>query len=234
MTVVLLPERVLARADLERLHRIWPEGRRNPPSASFDSFPVTGPGACLRIAVVRLAIAGREPSATFAVDAAGAGGDGRPGRAGRETMPRQQSKAQKKTVGRVMHEFKHGELKTARGKRKVKNPKQAIAIALREAGASKYKSKKKNEASLRRTKAKERRGQTARDAVEGRGGRRRTPGKGSRRTASGARHAGTAARGRAGAAEGKTRAELYEQAKRRKIPGRSRMSKAQLARALAR
>ena len=46
-----------------------------------------------------------------------------------------QSKAQKETVGRVMHEFKHGELKTSRGK-KVKNPKQAIAIGLHEAGAS--------------------------------------------------------------------------------------------------
>jgi hypothetical protein len=35
-----------------------------------------------------------------------------------------------------MHEFKHGELKISRG-RKVRNPKQAIAIGLREAGASK-------------------------------------------------------------------------------------------------
>jgi hypothetical protein len=41
-----------------------------------------------------------------------------------------------------MHEFKHGELETSRG-RKVKNPKQAIAIGLREAGASKYESKEK-------------------------------------------------------------------------------------------
>jgi hypothetical protein len=40
-------------------------------------------------------------------------------------------------VEKVMHEFKHGELKSG-GKKKVKNPKQAIAIALseaREAGA---------------------------------------------------------------------------------------------------
>jgi hypothetical protein len=47
-----------------------------------------------------------------------------------------QSRAQKETVGRVMHEFKHGELKRGRSG-KVRNPKQAIAIALREAGASK-------------------------------------------------------------------------------------------------
>ena len=75
-------------------------------------------------------------------------------------MASHQSPEQKKTVERVMHEFKHGELKTARGKRKVKNPKQAIAIALHEAGASKYNTPKKNAANLRRTKAKERRGET--------------------------------------------------------------------------
>jgi hypothetical protein len=33
-----------------------------------------------------------------------------------------------------MHEFKHGELETSAG-RQVKNPKQAIAIGLHEAGA---------------------------------------------------------------------------------------------------
>ena len=57
-------------------------------------------------------------------------------------MASHQSKGQKDTVGRVMHEFKHGELKTSRG-RKVRNPKHAIAIGLREAGASKYESKSK-------------------------------------------------------------------------------------------
>ena len=47
-----------------------------------------------------------------------------------------QSPGQRRTVERVMHKFKHGELKTAHGARKVKTPKQAIAIALHEAGAS--------------------------------------------------------------------------------------------------
>ena len=55
-----------------------------------------------------------------------------------------QNKEQKETVERVMHEFKHGELETSAGK-KVKNPKQAIAIGLRETGASKYESDEKNE-----------------------------------------------------------------------------------------
>jgi hypothetical protein len=50
-------------------------------------------------------------------------------------MATHQSKAQKETVERVVHEFKHGELNTSGG-RKVKNPKQAIAIGLHEAGAS--------------------------------------------------------------------------------------------------
>ena len=83
-------------------------------------------------------------------------------------MPKQQSPAQRETVERVMHEFKHGGLKTARGEKKVKNPKQAIAIALHEAGASKSESPRDNARNLRRTKAKERRGDTYRDEVEGR------------------------------------------------------------------
>jgi hypothetical protein len=83
-----------------------------------------------------------------------------------------QSKAQKDTVGRVMHEFKHGELQRSRGG-KVKSPKQAIAIALHEAGASKNESPKKNRENLGRTKSKERRGETAQAETEGKNGRRR-------------------------------------------------------------
>ena len=58
-------------------------------------------------------------------------------------MATHQSNAQKETIDRVMHEFKHGELESGAG-RKVRNRKQAIAIGLREAGASKYESKEKN------------------------------------------------------------------------------------------
>ena len=85
-------------------------------------------------------------------------------------MATHQSKAQKETVERVMHEFKHGELNTSRG-RKVKNPKQAIAIGLHEAGASKYESKEKNRQNLKRTKARERRGATEKDRSEDGSGR---------------------------------------------------------------
>ena len=112
-------------------------------------------------------------------------------------MATHQSKAQKETISRVMHEFKHGELETSRG-RKVRNPRQAIAIGLREAGASKYESKEKNRENLQRTKARERRGATEKDQAEG---------------------------------LKKIRAELYEQAIRN-IPGRSKMSKTELERAL--
>jgi hypothetical protein len=124
-------------------------------------------------------------------------------------MPKQ-SPQQKKTVERVMHEYKHGELKRAQGG-KVKNSKQAIAIALHEAGASKSESGPKNRENLRKSKSKERRGATGQARAEGK-----------RKARSSARGAAT------------TRAELYEQAKRRDIPGRSRMSKAELARALKR
>jgi hypothetical protein len=127
-------------------------------------------------------------------------------------MPRHETPAQRETIERVMHEFKHGELKTAAGKRKVKNPKQAVAIALNEAGASKYESPSENKRNLRRTKQKERRGETYRDEVEGRSSR------------------GKSATGRDGTE--KTKAELYEEAKKRDIAGRSKMSKEQLEQAL--
>jgi uncharacterized protein DUF6496 len=125
-------------------------------------------------------------------------------------MPIHQTPAQRKTVERVMHEFKHGELKTARGKRKVKNPKQAVAIALSEAGASKYDTPKERAHNLRRTKANERRGETGQAAAEG---RRRSP--------------------ESRSSDGKTRDELYREARRRDIPGRSKMNKQQLERALS-
>lgn len=123
-------------------------------------------------------------------------------------MPRRQSKDQKETIGRVMHEYKHDELVTSRGT-KVKSPKQAIAIALHEAGASKYESERKNRDALRRTKARERKGTT---------GRAEPP-----RPASRSRGAGR---------DEKSRAELYAEARRRHIPGRSRMGKDELKRAL--
>ncbi len=70
-----------------------------------------------------------------------------------------QSRGQKKTMRRVMHEFKEGGLRTKSGK-KVKNRKQAVAIGLSESGASKYATKAENERNLRHTKEKERKGQT--------------------------------------------------------------------------
>ncbi|HEV7253464.1 MAG TPA: DUF6496 domain-containing protein [Mesorhizobium sp.] len=113
-------------------------------------------------------------------------------------MASKQTPEQKETVERVMHEFKHGELRIRGTGPKVKNPKQAIAIALHEAGASNQESPKKNRENLRKTKAKERKGGAASKAGE------------------------------------HTRAELYAEAKKRDVPGRSKMGKAELERALAR
>lgn len=116
-------------------------------------------------------------------------------------MP-QENKAQRKTTSRVMHEFKHGELKSGPGGKagKVKSRKQAIAIALHEAGASREPSPSQNRRSLRRTKAKEARGGTAMQEKEGK--------------------------------NAVTRDQLQEEARRRGVPGRSRMSKAELQKAL--
>lgn len=118
-------------------------------------------------------------------------------------MPRQ-NEAQRDTTSRVMHEFKHGELESGPGGKggKVKSRKQAIAIALHEAGASREQSPAENRRSLKRTKAKEARGETAMQEKEGK--------------------------------NAVTRGQLEENARKRGIPGRSRMSKTELQRALKR
>jgi hypothetical protein len=95
-----------------------------------------------------------------------------------------ESKEQQAVVGRVMREFKQGKLKSSSGD-KVKNPKQAIAIGLSEAGASDRAAPERNERNLARTR-------------------------------------------RAGG----SRAELYAEARRRGVAGRSKMSKAELEQAL--
>jgi hypothetical protein len=86
----------------------------------------------------------------------------------RETEP------QKETVERVMHEFKRGELRSGTSGQKVRSRRQAVAIALSEAGASNRETAKENEEHFRRTKAKERRGETAKDETEGKRTRRRS------------------------------------------------------------
>ena len=84
-------------------------------------------------------------------------------------MPKE-SKAQRKSVGRVMHEYAHGELKSGPGGKggKVKSRRQAIAIALSEAGASKYDSKRRDRKNQRKTARQEAQGRTAQQEKEGR------------------------------------------------------------------
>ncbi|MBV9653491.1 MAG: hypothetical protein JOZ42_02900 [Acetobacteraceae bacterium] len=124
-----------------------------------------------------------------------------------------QTGRQKEIVGRVMHEFKHGELETAGG-RKVRNPRQAIAIGLSEAGASNRESAAANRRNKARTERKERAGKTARQQKEGPAPKRATT--------------------KRGGIGGRTRAELYREAQRRGIGGLSRASKAELEAALRR
>ena len=79
------------------------------------------------------------------------------------------SPRQRRIEGRVMHEFKHGELRSGPSGKggKVKNRRQAIAIALSEAGASKYQSKSDNKRRLHKTEGKEARGKTYQQEREG-------------------------------------------------------------------
>ena len=101
----------------------------------------------------------------------------------------QQDSEQKAIVGRVMHEFRHGDLETQG--RKVRNPRQAVAIGLSEAGASRTQTPAENRKRRTHTRQRER-------------------------------------------AEGPNRTELYAEAKQRGIAGRSRMTMAELLRALGR
>src|ERR1700743_3940190 len=80
-----------------------------------------------------------------------------------------ESSRQKRRTGRVMHEFKHGDIRSGRGGKggKVKSRRQAIAIALQEAGESKYQSDRRNRRNLRRTEGKEATGRTAQQEREG-------------------------------------------------------------------
>ncbi|MEK8092295.1 DUF6496 domain-containing protein [Methylocystis sp. IM3] len=88
-------------------------------------------------------------------------------------MPKE-TREQKETIHRVMHEYKHGELRTGRAGAKVKNPRQAMAIALHEAGATKQEPPAKNRENLRKTKEKERKGDTAEAEAEGKEAQDRT------------------------------------------------------------
>ena len=103
-------------------------------------------------------------------------------------MAKKTTPAQRKTTGRVMHEFAHGELKSGPAGKggKVTSRKQAIAIALKESGTSKYESKDENKRNLAKSKRKEARGDTYQQEREGkakvgaRGKRESTPAMGGR------------------------------------------------------
>jgi hypothetical protein len=120
---------------------------------------------------------------------------------------------------------------------KVRSRRQAIAIALKEAGASKYESERENRRNLAKSERKEARGDTYQQEREGKShvgarGRRESSramgGKNASRTTARGRKAARA-RARQG---GTTKEQLYRRAKARDIPGRSKMSKRQLENAL--
>lgn len=154
-----------------------------------------------------------------------------------KTIPRQ-----RKTIGRIMHEYEHGELKSGPGGKggKVKSRRQAVAIALNEAGASKYESDAENRKNFARSERKETEGETSQQETEGKSHvgakdrRESSPAMGGKiaiqLTARGAK----AARSRARNAGGETKDELYKEAKSKHIEGRSKMTKQQLENAVHR
>jgi hypothetical protein len=152
-----------------------------------------------------------------------------------KTSPRQ-----RKTTGRVMHEFKHGELRSGPGGKggKVKSRRQAIAIALNEAGASKYESERENKKNLAKTERKEARGATYQQEREGKshvgahGRRESSRAMGGHNVATRTARGRKAAQSRARHEGGTTKQALHRRAKARGIEGRSRMSKRQLENAL--
>lgn len=130
-------------------------------------------------------------------------------------MPQHQSKPQRETIKRVMHEYKHGELEASRSGKRVKNPKQAIAIALHESGSTNQESPRRNQKNLQRTKAKEHQGQTAQAEKEGKRAQDKTMKSAATRRP-----------------DGETKESLYAKAQQRRIAGRSKMSKRELQQAL--
>ena len=82
---------------------------------------------------------------------------------------RKYSPAASKDVEREMHKFKRGQLKSGPGGKggKVKSRRQAIAIALKESGESKYESKTENNRNLAKSERKEACGETSQQKPEG-------------------------------------------------------------------
>jgi hypothetical protein len=151
-----------------------------------------------------------------------------------------ESARQKRITGRVMHEFKHGELKSGPGGKggPVKSRRQAIAIALEEAGASRNESDRRNQRNLHRTERKEAEGKTAQQEREGKSRLGASDKPESTRAMGGQDARKPTARGQKSATarahhdDGNTRQDLYAEAQRRRIEGRSKMTKLQLKNAL--
>jgi hypothetical protein len=116
--------------------------------------------------------------------------------------------------------------------------RQTIAIALSEAGASKYESKSQNKRHLAQTKRKEAEGETYQQEREGSSHVGASGKRESSRAMGGRNATGLTKRGRKAAASrarksgGATKAELYNRARKQHIQGRSHMTKRQLENAL--
>ena len=137
--------------------------------------------------------------------------------------------SQRKTTGRVMHEFKHGELKSGQGGKggKVKSRRQAIAIALKESGASKMRVAARTRRTLPNPNGRKRAVSTYQQEAEGKshvGARGRKPSSKTTRgktTKSSSRTKSSAARTRSKSTGGRTRSSSTRS---KSTGGRSRAS----------
>ena len=151
-----------------------------------------------------------------------------------------ESSRQKRITGRVMHEFKHGELESGRGGKAGKVRNSAPGDCHRTSGSRRLEIRQRapNRRNLRRTESKEARGRTAQQEREGKSHvgasrkRESTKAIGGRNARKQTARGHRAAVARARKADGHTRQELYAKARTRHVEGRSKMTKRQLENAL--
>lgn len=96
---------------------------------------------------------GRKSTRTARKTSGSSRGRRAPARKTRKSRGHRYSEGAQRKVGKVMHEYKHGTLRSGGSGAKVKNRRQAIAIGISEARAAGRKVPKRSKASSRKTRS---------------------------------------------------------------------------------